>query len=145
MVRYSLTGVKYTMSSIVRHPAPPLTMGTGILPRMDKQRWRERARCKDITPQEADELFFFGPGKSSNRAKAFCMGCPVKTECNNYAILYGEVGAWAGMADAERDAIAPILRPALQQQAIANGTLEDHDVTHFIMFVQPQTLLDLPA
>lgn len=108
---------------------------------MDKQGWRSDALCASLTPEQADDIFFFGPGKSSRSAKLYCSSCPVRQECGEFAILYGEQGAWAGMTDAERDAVAPMLRPVLHAKATANGSLEDHDVSHFIP--QPRQLLPL--
>jgi hypothetical protein len=105
--------------------------------------WRVNALCVNLSPEEADELFFFGPGKTAKRAKVFCLSCPVKRECQDYAILYGEVGAWAGMTDAERNAIAPLLRSSLEQRAIAEGTLETRDLSVFIQQIAAPYPLEL--
>lgn len=98
----------------------------------DKQDWRASALCGSLTPEQADELFFIGPGKKAKRAQLFCAQCPVKKECRDFSILYEEQGIWAGMPDSDRKAIAPLLRPILKSEAIANGTLEERDVTQFI-------------
>ena len=109
---------------------------------MDKQAWRSDALCANLTPEQADELFFFGPGKSSRRAKLFCASCPVRQECGDFAILYNEQGTWAGMTDAERDTLIPMMQPLLESRAIANGTLECRDLSQFI---PQQRQLLLPA
>lgn len=90
--------------------------------------WRADARCQTLSPQEADSLFFITKGKRSKRAKLYCQSCPVRQECEDYAILYNEVGIWAGTTEAERAEYAPLLRPVLLQRAIANNTLEDRDI-----------------
>jgi hypothetical protein len=61
--------------------------------------WKQRSKCKTLTPTESDTLFFYESGQKANKARAFCSGCPVKQECLNYAILSKEEGVWAGTTD----------------------------------------------
>ena len=63
--------------------------------------WRKQARCKDLTPEEADKLFFYSSGGKSKRGREFCMRCPVKTQCADSAVLGNEeFGIWgAQLAD----------------------------------------------
>lgn len=68
--------------------------------------WQEDARCKDLTVDESAALFFLGRGGSPAKAKAFCAECPVRLNCLQTAVVYGERGIWAGMTDEERDLIA---------------------------------------
>lgn len=107
----------------------------------DKQDWRARALCGNLSPEEADDLFFLGRGKKTKRAQLFCAQCPVKQECRNYSILYNESGVWAGMPESDRKTIAPLLQPFLRSEAIANGTLEERDMAAFIQ--PPRPLLDV--
>jgi WhiB family redox-sensing transcriptional regulator len=63
--------------------------------------WATRARCRKTAP---DELFV--PGAAQNRAKAVCMGCPVRTECLADALDHRvEFGVWGGMTERERRAL----------------------------------------
>ena len=63
--------------------------------------WRINASCRDADP---DGLFV--RGAEQNRAKAVCMGCPVRTECLAEA-LDGRInfGVWGGMTERERRAL----------------------------------------
>jgi len=63
--------------------------------------WTSRARCRGTQP---DELFV--QGAAQNRAKAVCLGCPVRTECLADALDHGvEFGVWGGMTERERRAL----------------------------------------
>lgn len=58
--------------------------------------WQDRARCVGT----ASEVFF-PEGGDTRRAKAFCAGCPVWSEC----LLFGlneDHGVWGGLNRAER-------------------------------------------
>ncbi|GAA3559333.1 WhiB family transcriptional regulator [Amycolatopsis ultiminotia] len=63
--------------------------------------WRVNATCRDADP---DVLFV--RGAEQHRAKAVCMGCPVRTECLAEA-LDGRInfGVWGGMTERERRAL----------------------------------------
>ncbi|HET6286393.1 WhiB family transcriptional regulator [Amycolatopsis sp. QT-25] len=63
--------------------------------------WRIKASCRDTDP---DGLFV--RGAEQNRAKAVCLGCPVRTECLAEA-LDGRInfGIWGGMTERERRAL----------------------------------------
>ena len=63
--------------------------------------WSKDARCRTADP---DELFV--QGAAQNRAKAMCMGCPVRTECLADALDNRvEFGVWGGMTERERRAL----------------------------------------
>ena len=63
--------------------------------------WSKDARCRTADP---DELFV--QGAAQNRAKAVCMGCPVRTECLADALDNRvEFGVWGGMTERERRAL----------------------------------------
>ncbi|MCW2777355.1 MAG: WhiB family transcriptional regulator [Frankiales bacterium] len=65
------------------------------------QDWTALSACKDADP---DELFV--TGAAQNRAKAVCMGCPVRTECLSDALDNRvEFGVWGGMTERERRAL----------------------------------------
>lgn len=63
--------------------------------------WSSLAACRSTEP---DELFV--PGAAQNRAKAVCLGCPVRTECLADALdNKTEFGIWGGMTERERRAL----------------------------------------
>jgi WhiB family redox-sensing transcriptional regulator len=63
--------------------------------------WTTQAACNSADP---DELFV--TGAAQNRAKAVCMGCPVRTECLSDALDNRvEFGVWGGMTERERRAL----------------------------------------
>ena len=60
--------------------------------------WASRGACRTGDP---DTLFV--QGAAQNRAKAVCMGCPVRTECLSDALDNRvEFGVWGGMTERER-------------------------------------------
>ena len=67
--------------------------------------WRPKGLCKKLTHKQADKLFFPDSGRSINKAKAFCQGCPVSTECLEYALDNKLGGIWAGTNETERKRI----------------------------------------
>ncbi|WP_433456432.1 WhiB family transcriptional regulator (plasmid) [Streptomyces sp. CA-142005] len=63
--------------------------------------WGRRAACAQGHP---DQLFV--EGAAQNRAKAVCLGCPVRTECLAHALDSRiEFGVWGGMTERERRAL----------------------------------------
>jgi WhiB family transcriptional regulator, redox-sensing transcriptional regulator len=63
--------------------------------------WASRGACRTSDP---DTLFV--QGAAQNRAKAVCMGCPVRTECLADALDNRvEFGVWGGMTERERRAL----------------------------------------
>jgi WhiB family redox-sensing transcriptional regulator len=63
--------------------------------------WATRGTCRSTDP---DTLFV--QGAAQNRAKAVCLGCPVRTECLADALDNGvEFGVWGGMTERERRAL----------------------------------------
>ena len=60
---------------------------------------RPKAACQGKDP----DLWFPEKGESSTEAIAICEGCPVRSECLEYAIEAGEAfGIWGGTTPAER-------------------------------------------
>ena len=63
--------------------------------------WSSRGACRTADP---DALFV--QGAAQNRAKAVCLGCPVRTECLADALDHRiEFGVWGGMTERERRAL----------------------------------------
>ncbi|MEU9444473.1 WhiB family transcriptional regulator [Streptomyces sp. NPDC048304] len=60
--------------------------------------WREDAACRVADPEE-----MFADSARQKRAKAVCLGCPVRTECLVDALDNREEwGVWGGMTERER-------------------------------------------
>src|SRR3712207_9268981 len=67
----------------------------------EPQAWVADSACRNSDP---DELFV--TGAAQNRAKAVCLGCPVRTECLGDALDNRvEFGVWGGMTERERRAL----------------------------------------
>ena len=70
----------------------------------DAQEWRDRAACRDTTP----ELFFpigttGGALDQIEAAKRVCGQCPVTSECLEFALgTNQESGVWGGLTEEER-------------------------------------------
>jgi WhiB family transcriptional regulator, redox-sensing transcriptional regulator len=63
--------------------------------------WTTRAACRGTDP---DALFV--QGAAQNRAKAVCLGCPVRAECLADALDNRvEFGVWGGLTERERRAL----------------------------------------
>lgn len=73
-------------------------------------RWQDLAACKGMDP-----TLFFGPEYAEtvkekrdreDAAKEVCAGCPVRTECLEYALQAREAyGIWGAMTELERKAL----------------------------------------
>lgn len=60
--------------------------------------WASRGACRDIDPET-----LFVVGAAQHKAKAICMGCPVRVDCLADALDSGaEFGVWGGMTERER-------------------------------------------
>lgn len=61
--------------------------------------WTEHAVCAQVDP----ELWFPEKGGSTREAKKICAGCPVRTQCLDYALAHGErFGIYGGHSERER-------------------------------------------
>jgi WhiB family redox-sensing transcriptional regulator len=61
--------------------------------------WQERALCAQTDP----EAFFPEKGGSTRDAKKVCVGCDVRGECLDYALVHDErFGIWGGLSERER-------------------------------------------
>ena len=70
--------------------------------------WQLRGSCRGMDPS----IFFPGAGsrraRDEPRAKAVCEGCPVLTQCRQYALDAAEpYGIWGGMTPLERALLTP--------------------------------------
>ena len=61
--------------------------------------WMLDAKCRGVDPSE----FFPSDGSGVDRAQRVCTGCPVQTDCLNYALDHRiEHGVWGGASERER-------------------------------------------
>ena len=61
--------------------------------------WMDDALCRQV----GFDLFFPDKGDNAAAALAVCRGCPVTTDCLNYALSSGMVhGVWGGTTEAQR-------------------------------------------
>ena len=66
------------------------------------QSWRKQAACRGVDTA----LFYSEVGEMATEAKAVCQGCPVATQCADYAITAGiRSGVWGGCTDQELRAL----------------------------------------
>ena len=70
--------------------------------------WQLRGSCRGMDPS----IFFPGAGsrraRDEPRAKVVCEGCPVLTQCRQYALDAAEpYGIWGGMTPLERALLTP--------------------------------------
>lgn len=77
--------------------------GAVALDAADPFGWLRSAACRGLDPD------LFHPVKTEHgmtaiaRAKAVCVGCPVRAECLGYALVNCErLGVWGGMSERER-------------------------------------------
>ncbi|MEO6702480.1 MAG: WhiB family transcriptional regulator [Jatrophihabitantaceae bacterium] len=60
--------------------------------------WASRGACRDVDPES-----LFVVGAAQHKAKAICMGCPVRIDCLADALdSRAEFGVWGGMTERER-------------------------------------------
>lgn len=60
--------------------------------------WQKRAAC--ATTPEPDS--FFPGGRPSNKSKKQCLGCAVREQCLDWALVNEEHGIWGGLTEKER-------------------------------------------
>lgn len=61
--------------------------------------WMLHAQCRGVSPAE----FFPSDGLGVEAAQRVCVGCPVRAECLEYALVHRiEHGVWGGASERER-------------------------------------------
>lgn len=64
--------------------------------------WRDSALCAQVDP----EIWFPERGESNRAALAICRACPVRQECLQNALAFGdEYGVWGGTTSHDRRAM----------------------------------------
>ena len=66
----------------------------------------DNARCRSMTPQECDVVFFPGSGGKPTKANAWCSQCPLLRACLFEAIELKLDGFFAGTTPDERKIMA---------------------------------------
>jgi WhiB family transcriptional regulator, redox-sensing transcriptional regulator len=85
--------------------------------------WSSQAACRNGDP---DALFV--QGAAQNRAKAVCMGCPVRAECLADALDNRiEFGVWGGMTERERRALLRRRPDVDSWRVLLQSAQERHD------------------
>ncbi len=85
--------------------------------------WVDRARCIGEDP----ELFFpMGAPRlvmlQTERAKAVCDGCPVRSDCLEWSLVTAQdAGVWGGLDEEERREIRRRRRRTASLSAVATG------------------------
>lgn len=70
--------------------------------------WRGQSKCRSLSPEMADKIFFPGSGGKPTRAQLYCSGCPVIAQCLKDAIENKLEGFMCGTTDGERTIMASI-------------------------------------
>lgn len=61
--------------------------------------WRDSAACIGT---DTETFFATASDRDRESAKRVCRGCPVATECLEWAIKHGEHGVWGGTDEDDR-------------------------------------------
>ena len=88
--------------------------------------WAARGVCRTMDP---DAMFV--QGAAQNRAKAICLGCPVRTECLADSLDHRiEFGVWGGMTERERRALLQRRPNVTSWRHLLETARDEHDRTH---------------
>jgi WhiB family redox-sensing transcriptional regulator len=88
--------------------------------------WAVDAACRGADP---DSLFV--QGAAQNRAKAVCLGCPVRTECLADALDHRiEFGVWGGLTERERRALLRRRPNVTSWRGLLQTALADYERSH---------------
>jgi len=83
-----------------------------------KTTWRDDAACKGLDT----DIFFPATDTEAGAAKLVCAGCPVRSECLEWALLSRqEDGVWGGLTDNERRRLRRRRRDAARRAAAASA------------------------
>lgn len=87
---------------------------------MNAAAWVDDANCRGADP----ELFDTDVTEDATLAKLICAGCPVAEQCLEQALLYNEVGIWAGTTPTKRKSMRRRLGIKVVRHAapISHGT-----------------------
>ena len=95
----------------------------------DLQGWRQRGRCRELSFEEVDEIFFPEKHVHATAAKNYCRECPVINVCRAYAVFYKEDGFWGGLTANDKREIrkSPVMLEILETYLLENGSPETRE------------------
>ena len=102
-----------------------------------RDKWAFFAACKDMSPEEADKIFFdVKPGRPAliQPYEKICGNCPVCKECFDWALVHNVEGVWGNSSKGQRN--HPFLKEykqVLTEQAEAEGWLESYPVFYGVL------------
>ena len=81
-----------------------LTRGCNLVrvPAMGEWDWQIQAKCKDLSVEESERLFFVNKNRYITAARKFCSDCSVVELCLNAALSFESAYIWAGTTEKER-------------------------------------------
>lgn len=81
-------------------PAELVDAVASLLLAMQRPAWMRNAACRGLAPA----TFFPPRGVPITEARRVCAGCPVRAECQSYALEQGSwlAGVWSGTNDRQR-------------------------------------------
>lgn len=74
----------------------------GLFPLEADLAWQREAACRGLGLGESQTIFFPARGESVEDARAICDGCPVVTECLDFALEHHCIGVWGGTTERQR-------------------------------------------
>lgn len=99
-----------------------------------RQFWLKSAKCRKVSDPD---FFFPDSEREADKNKKFCAGCPVSTDCLDYALTNRiEHGIWGGMSERDRRRVLRVNRVAIA--LVGEGGLEDS------LKVVPEVVQDQP-
>lgn len=109
-VAYTLTDFRQLRGEPDPPAAPaPTTDPVGTLLGDEDLSWHDRAACRpdgrpaDMTPAEWTGMFFPNRGQATAPARAYCLRCPVRTDCLDAALANAEKhGIWGATSEGQR-------------------------------------------
>jgi hypothetical protein len=83
--------------------------------------WSKRAKCRNMLN---DDIFFPTDARGVAQGRRFCSNCPVKDNCESYALVHSLPGIWGGTSESQREKTSPILKDVLRSLYQREGLLE---------------------
>lgn len=81
--------------------------------------WDDEAGCRGIDP---DVFFPDRPSDLALAAKAICRGCPVRTQCLEFALATRlDHGVWGGLTEVERRSLRRSRQRRARREAVATA------------------------
>ena len=88
--------------------------------------WRVQSKCRELTVEQHEKLFFPKAGRSIEKARRYCKTCPVIDECLEFAINNDCWGIWAGTNQKERRGMKDFKQLASQASSALAPVIQLH-------------------